>query len=227
MGHAERRNHEHRALLLGLRVAVDVQHLWKPPPHDRDRGARYTLANGTHWNETDAALAYAQALVTGLRGRGARVLTNLTGGAMTGYYTARNTVAQQWGVNAYLACHVNAGGGGYTLTEHLGPGEELAARIANRLVLDFPALTRAEVRTLHVGERGAICIDHCGAAVAAVILEPFFGDAPIHQSMLSAPRLAGLGESIAVAVSDWWITKRPPRMPQEPTLTAGPTPDTG
>ena len=234
MGHAERRNHEHRALLLGLRVAVDVQHLWKPPPHHLDRGSRYTLGNGIHWNEADAALLYAAALVSGLRRRGARVLTNAGGGngpapdpKLIGYYTGRNLAAVLWGVHAYLACHVNSAGGAYALTEHLGPGEQLAERIVNRLVLDFPALGRSEVRTLRAGERGAICIDHCGASVAAVILEPFFGDTPIHQAMLSAPRLARLGESIAVAVSDWWLTKRAPRMPQDETLTSPPTPDLG
>jgi N-acetylmuramoyl-L-alanine amidase len=193
-------------LLLGLRVAVDVQHLFRPPPRHHDRGAEFRMmASGAKACEGDVSLLYAAGITHGLERRGATVLGN--GPLLSGTYGARNRAAAVWGAHAYLACHLNAGGGSYALTEHMGmnPGQELGRAIGLRLQRAFGVITDARTRALHAGDRGAVCVSGCPARVAAVILEPLFGDSPGHQALMIAPRLADLGEAIALGVADWWV----------------------
>jgi len=199
-------------LLSGLRVAVDVQHLFRPTPRAQDRGARYVLAaSGAHVNEADLVLLYAQSLSTALERGGAQVLTNRpTTLTLVGTYGDRNLAAASWGAHAYLACHMNAGGGSYARTEHMSmsPGAELGVAIGWRLTRAFHVIRfkpADHVVALHWADRGAVCIRACPARVAAVIVEPCFGDNPAHQPLLLAPKLAQMGEAIAQGVADWWV----------------------
>jgi N-acetylmuramoyl-L-alanine amidase len=193
-------------VLAGLKVAVDVQHLFRTGARARDRGAEFVLvASGAHVNEGDLALLYAQALALGLSNRGAALLAP---GVLTGPYSARNRRANLWGAHAYLACHINAGRGNYARTEHMSmsPGLELGTAIGLRLVRAFPGVIRkSDTVELHSGDRGAVCIRECSGRTAAVIVEPCFGDNPAHQDLLSAPQLAKMGETIAQGVADWWV----------------------
>jgi N-acetylmuramoyl-L-alanine amidase len=202
-----------RPALEGLRVAVDVQHLFKPPPHSADRGTYYRLAaTGAHVYEADCALLYAHALAHMLRGRGAQVMENDPAHAvLTGSYARRNAAATAWHADAYLACHLNAGGGGYALTESLSlsPGLELGRAIGFRLARNFASITQAKIVQLHSQDRGAVCVRGCAARCAAVIVEPLFGDNPAHQGYLIAPELVRLGETIAQGVADWWFHRTP------------------
>ncbi len=192
--------------LAGLKVAIDVQHLWKPPPSDRDHGAVFTLPDGRHTTEADAALLYAAALAAWLEGRGALVLRNdPTRRVMVGRYADRHRTALSWGAQVYLACHLNAGGGRYGLVEWLNgnPGEPLANAIVGEL-RNIAEVGAAHGKALNAGERGTLCVQGCGARIAALILEPFFGDSPSMQPLLAPARLLEVGAAIGSGVARWW-----------------------
>jgi hypothetical protein len=196
--------------LSGLRVALDVQHLWKPPPRHLDRGAVFQLGGGAHVAEADAALVYAAAAARWLREHGADVLENQpTTGIMVGRYPERNRAAAGWGTHCYLACHLNAGGGHYGAFEHLSatPGDVLAVLLC-RAMAAVPEAGPAREVVLHSADRGAICIEACGQ-LPAVICEPFFGDNPPSQPLLTLGGLVRVGEAIAAGVAAWWETNRP------------------
>jgi len=198
-------------MLDGLRIAVDVQHLYRANKPN-DRGAVFTLPDHTRTNEADAALIYAAALTSWLRERGASALTNdVARQILVGPYSWRHRAVSEWRAHAYLACHLNAGRGSYSLMEHMSltRGAELAALIGPRLMLAFPGITASKVRALSDKDRGAVCIRGVPGSIAAVLCEPFFGDWPGHQSLLSAPKLVALGRVIGEAVAEWWLTHPP------------------
>lgn len=199
--------------LAGLSAAVDVQHLYRTDkPHDQ--GAIFTLPDGTHVAEGHAATLYADALARRLRERGVRVLTNNPAlGFLCGTYPERNRQAMAWGAQVYLACHVNAGRGSYAEAEAMrgSEGVRLAERVmgpvASRIrpVLSY---TSRQIEPRLGGRppgRGAICIETFPSGLAAVILEPFFGDNPHQAGLFLAPALAQIGEAIADGVGAWWL----------------------
>jgi N-acetylmuramoyl-L-alanine amidase len=200
------------AQLEGLNVAIDVQHLWKPPPHQHDRGSVYSLPDGSHRAEADAAAIYAAACARWLRGRGAEVLENQpTHGVFVGSYPQRNRAALAWGAHCYLACHLNAGRGRYALFESmvLSAGHPLASDLGLSLLALVPETGSWKHKALRPADRGAICIESCGA-MAALIVEPFFGDTPECQALLSGPNLVRVGEALAQGVSEWWTHRSQP-----------------
>jgi N-acetylmuramoyl-L-alanine amidase len=199
--------------LASLSVAVDVQHLYRTD-HPRDRGTIFTLPDGTHVAEGDAATLYAAALTRRLRDRGARVLENdPPRGILCGTYGERNRAAAAWGAHVYLACHVNAGRGSYAEAEAMRgtEGERLAPRVMTLVALRVPAVLSFTYRLLEarVGRtppsRGAVCVEAFPPGLAAVILEPFFGDNPHQAGLFLAPALAQIGEAIADGVGAWWL----------------------
>ena len=198
----------------GLRVAVDVQHIHRPPgsKHARDRGSLYALANGTTITEASAAMTYAAALSSYLRAHGATVLDNDPAhGVFVGFYSQRNAAATAWKAHAYLACHINSGRGSYAAMEYMSTtiGAELAQAIAPRLREAFPTLIlNAKTVSLSTDQRGSDCIERVGPSCAAVLCEPFFGDNPRHQSLLASPELVKVGEAIGQGVVEWWRTRQ-------------------
>lgn len=209
MGYEARSRMARAGELVGLKVAIDVQHLYRSS-HPNDRGTIYTLADRSHVSEAESALIYSAALAGWLRERGAQVLENdPVRGIFVGYYSRRNRAAAAWGAHAYLACHLNAGRGSYCLTEWMagGRGELLGQAISVALVRNFPAILSQKSVGLHHDERGAVCIERC-SPVPALIVEPFFGDNPAQQGLLEAHQLMRIGEVIGVGVSDWWVRDR-------------------
>ena len=199
-------------MLEGLRVVVDVQHLYRPTK-PLDRGAIFTLADGTRTTEASAVLIYAAALKAWLEARGATVMTNDPArGILVGPYSRRNRAADAWDAHCYLACHLNAGGGAYSLMEYMTmtTGRVLAEAIGPKVMVAFPQITRAQTRALSGDDRGTVCIREVPGRIATIICEPFFGDAPTHQPMLAAPELARLGGVIGEGVTDWWRTREVP-----------------
>jgi N-acetylmuramoyl-L-alanine amidase len=190
----------------GLIVAIDVQHLYRPN-HPRDRGTVFRLADGTTVTEAALATQYAQAAAEYLTARGALVLVNQPAiGELVGFYSARNRFARVHGAHAYLACHVNAGRGSYAALEHLD-GVTVAARLASWIgsaLSGFPSILNARNLALRHGERGAVCIEACGPAMAALVVEPFFGDNPKQQQLTSAAQLVAVGQVIGQGVASWW-----------------------
>ena len=190
-----------------LRVAVDVQHLYRPhKPHDQ--GSVFRLADGSTVTEGHAATMYAEAITAHLRGAGATVLTNPT---LAGYYSARQRAASGWGAHLYLACHVNAGGGAYALIEHasdrqtpeaLAGTRDIGRRICLALTDQVAGIVGCRQVELATGTRGRVCVE--GFAGPHALLEPFFGDHPQHQPLLAAVRLKLIGEVLGSAVVNWW-----------------------
>lgn len=192
--------------LAGLKVAVDVQHLYRPHK-PRDQGAEFVLRDGTRITEAAGVLQYAAALVLALEAWGAMVLrNNPQTKTLFGHYSTRNREANGWDADAYLACHLNAGRGSYAAMEHLAgtAGALLGDELGRRLTTVFPEILNAKTVPLVRGQRGAVCVQECKPWVAAVIVEPFFGDNPAHQSLLAPARLKLLGETLAEGVARWW-----------------------
>ena len=211
MGREERAARTLAESLKGLKVAVDVQHLYKAPPDNNDHGAAFVLADGRRVTEAQLSTQYAAALCAWLRARGAAVVTNdPVGGRMLGSYASRNRQATAQGVNAYLACHVNAGGGSYSAVEYMvgTPGAALAQQVGAKLAAAFPIYHGTKAVALVRGQRGAVCIEDCARTIPAVILEPFFGDNPKHQVLATPTMLRILGEAIGQAVAAWWVASK-------------------
>ncbi len=199
-----------RRRLEGLRVAVDVQHLYKAD-NPADRGCRFVLASGLTVWEAAAATGYAQSLAHWLIDRGATVRMNdPRTGQLTGSYPRRNRQANTWQAHAYLACHLDAGKGKYAALEYpVGRAGSLLARaIGAALVADFPEIPAHREVPLMEHARGWLCVGAVDAAIAAVLLEPFFGDYRPAQGLLAADRLAAVGEEIGAGVAYWWEAKR-------------------
>lgn len=210
MGWAARDRIATATSLLGLRVVVDVQHLYRASkPHDK--GSEYVLANGTHIAEANAARVYADGLCDWLRERGVAVLTNdPTTSILTGFYSSRNRAAHAFAAHAYLACHLNAGRGGYCLMEYMDAtvSKPLADAIGARLATTVTEITDFRSQALHAGDRGAVCIERVMPPIAAVLCEPFFGDTPAHQYLLASVNLREIGATIGQGVADWWLRKQ-------------------
>jgi hypothetical protein len=214
MGWESRSNQRATALiatrLVGMRVAVDVQHLYRAS-HPGDQGSVYTDATGAHVTEAHLATIYALAMADWFRARGATVYTNDTRrGLLVGDYWTRNRQAAEWGCHAYLACHVNAGGGRYAAAEYIaGDSPIMANAILAELARAVPELVTTKVVPLTLGVRGAVCIEsfHRPGA-SAVLVEPFFGDCAQCRPLWAAPRLAGIGAAIGEGVARWWEAQR-------------------
>jgi N-acetylmuramoyl-L-alanine amidase len=226
MGYAERENQARREAdaataaadsvsLTGLRVALDVQHIYRTGIYANDRGCRFKLAGGLTVWESQAATAYAAAAAAWLRARGADVVTNDPAHqVLIGPYSRRNLYASARGVAAYLACHVNAGGGSYCSMGTFGLARAgtllLATEIAGAVRDAIPALAGSTFPLLKRGDRGAVCIERTYPAVATVLCEPVFGDNPRLQDALTGPGAVRLGEAIASGVAEWWVASQAP-----------------
>lgn len=199
-------------------IAVDIQHLYRTGPLAADRGSRFVLADGRTVYEGDAVTVYAQSLASWLREWGATVIVNdPVRGKLVGPYSRRNREATLANVDAYLACHLNAGRGDYALCEYMasvpaatqGACQALANWILHSGIND-PEVRGRQARRLERGERGAVCIQGCGPFVPALILEPFFGDQPRHQPLFETARLQLLGKEIGQGVAAWWRAAHAP-----------------
>src|SRR5258706_8674115 len=105
-----------------IAVAVDVQHAWRPWPHVGDRGALFYRPDGLTVDEVSLASGYAAATVAELERAGAVVLRNRPpAGPLTGPYSRRGDYAGGGGARSYLACHVNAGRGGFARVSSIQP----------------------------------------------------------------------------------------------------------
>lgn len=196
--------------LAGLRVAVDVQHLYRNDKPN-DRGSVYTVEDATHatgqvrTTEAAAATIYAGALVTFLRGLGAAVLTNdPVRRVLVGDYWHRNIEAAAWHADLYLACHLNAGGGRYACIEYMGVQAGVCAMPAAFILSATTEETRQTGvrRTLFRGDRGPVCIEAFSGR--AFIVEPFFGDgAGDSQRLLAPASLARIGQAIGRGILAW------------------------
>jgi N-acetylmuramoyl-L-alanine amidase len=194
-----------------MRAVVDVQHLYRPKK-PADRGAVYTLADGTHTDEATATLIYAASLRSYLEARGATVLANdPRHGILVGPYSVRHAAANAWRPHLYLACHLNAGRGSYALVEYmsLSQAKPLASGIGQALAAVFPEIMEHRTNALSSTDRGAVCIERVASPSIAVLLEPFFGDNPTQQRLLAATELHRVGQVVGDAIAHWWHGRHP------------------
>lgn len=197
--------------LAGLRVAIDVQHLYRPD-RPRDHGATVRLANGTTITEAELATGYAGHAAAELEARGALVLRNDPArGVLVGHYSSRARAASSWGARVYLACHVNAGGGDYARAYGVG---SRGVQLARDIVLELDRVSRlideGQALELRPGERGWVCIAGAVAPTLGILLEPFFLDTPGHRGLVSAAGLGVVGRAIGRSVGAWWLRQPVP-----------------
>lgn len=106
--------------------------------------------------------------------------------------------------SAYVACHVNAGGGRYALVEHDARskgGKAAAVVVADELTrLLAPEVNGGKVVPLDAGTRGFSCIDGIYAGpgqLCAVLFEPGFIDTPSHAALWTTAGLSRVGLALA------------------------------
>lgn len=185
-----------------MRAILDRQHLGKPSKPG-DHGAVHGALR-----ETDLTEGYIAAAAETLRAAGVEVLV-LT----EGEYADRHRQAIAWARTlaercAYVACHVNAGGGRYALAEYDGrskAGAKLAAALSDACA-SLPGISAGKVVPLAAGERGWICIDGIYAGpgqLSGAIFEPGFIDAPAHAALWTSEGLRLVGQTLAAGVLAW------------------------
>lgn len=175
-------------------VALDIHHAGKPSA-PRDRGA--------HWddvNEVDITRQYVEAAERRLVADGVDVVI-----LSDGEYAARWVRANAYGVDAYVACHVNAGLDGRNGQRgeiYHWPGSKrglpLATSIAERLgaACGWPtkpvaAATDRVRNTIRGVDAPAICF------------EPAFLDAGDHGARWLLANAAIIGTALALGILDW------------------------
>ena len=192
-------------------VVLDRQHVGKPGKDDR--GAQ-TKINGETVYEIDLTAGYIDAAVALLSAEGHTVHV-----LESGWYGERHERAAEIARDnphdlvAYVACHVNAGGGSYGLALHDArsrSGLSLAEAIADTLgTVAAPPPDRALVRA---AERGGTWgramttiagIWDAPANCAGVCFAPMFIHSPKHRELLTPEGLRVIGQALAVGCMTW------------------------
>ena len=136
----------------------------------------------------------------------------------SGWYGDRQTMANQiakgnQGVHvAYIACHVNAGGGNYGSVFHdirsVG-GKNLAAEVGTALRLQFSSILARVITpgtsvTTWANAHSTIKGIWKGPGnISGVCFEPCFMDNPKHSSMLTDDGLCRIGQALTDGVLNW------------------------
>ena len=108
---------------------------------------------------------------------------------------------------AYIACHVNAGGGKYGLIEYdvrSIKGAQLADELA--FALGMLEVGRGRTKGLGAADRGWVCIGGIYAGpsnLSGVIYEPFFCDYVGHRPLMSPAGLVRVGHALADGCTGW------------------------
>ncbi len=148
------------------RIAIDVQHLGKPNK-PVDRGASYG-----GYQEADLVLRYATLAFQELTAKGYEVFL-----ITSGTYAERHEWINRHGIDLYLACHLNAGGGSYSLVEYYYDAGQRTRELAHIMADNFKAIlgtSAAKVWEIAKDGRGAACLKN--TKPSALLLEPLFID---------------------------------------------------
>lgn len=167
-------------------IILSVGHMGKPPGPNRldnpfDRGASI---NGIY--ESDLALRYAIFIRERFFVRGYKTFLITHGSYYERHLWAnRNCPAKS---SLYLSCHLNAGEGRYSLTEHYYDASDQTKQIAENIATQFHQVLGTEypdmsfapggVREIPKCWRGSVCLEN--TAMSALLIEPFFLDNPEH-----------------------------------------------
>ena len=191
-------------------VILDRQHAGKPGKNDR--GASVKLDGRTVY-EVDLTAAYIEAATALLMAEGHTVHV-----LEDGWYSARHERACEIAREnpdqrcAYVACHINAGGGSYGLVLHDARsrgGHALAEAVADALGTDNAALDRTLVRAADPYGSWARAMTtikgiYSGPGnLSGVCYEPFFIDNERNQALMSDVGLRAVGHALAVGCMQW------------------------
>jgi N-acetylmuramoyl-L-alanine amidase len=191
-------------------VILDRQHAGKPGKEDR--GASVELDGRTVY-EVDLTRAYIEAATDLLNAEGHAVYL-----LEDGWYSARHARACEIAREnpderiAYVACHINAGGGSYGLVLHDARsrgGHALAEAVADALGTDNAALDRTLVRAAdHEGAwaRAMTTIEgiYSGPGnLSGICYEPFFIDSERNRALMTDDGLRAVGNALAVGCMQW------------------------
>jgi hypothetical protein len=191
-------------------VILDRQHAGKPGKDDR--GASVELDGRTVY-EVDLTRAYIEAATAALMAEGHAVYV-----LEDGWYSARHARACEIAREnpderiAYVACHINAGGGSYGLVLHDARsrgGHALAEAVADALGTDNAALDRTLVRAAdHEGSWARAMTTIKGiysgpGNLSGICYEPFFIDSERNQALMTADGLRAVGNALAVGCMQW------------------------
>ncbi len=195
---------------------LDIQHLGGPNP--RSLGASFDL-NGDgsieqHEHEARLTPYYAAACSYVLALQGIPVALEPV---QPSSYVQRHHRAIQLAKMfpsqpvAYIACHINAGGGDYAACFHHGdrPNDvSLCTHVADNL-RPFPELSRSLVFPALVNDwtkRARFCLSGLADAppnLSALVLEPCFIDQPHHRDLLTGEGLRRIGGALAAGIISW------------------------
>lgn len=196
-------------------VILDIQHTGRAGTREGDLGAMADVDGDgrveTHEREALLTPAYVAAATQtlALRGQSSALLA-------AGEYSARHRRAQLLATQApahtaaYMAAHLNAGGGSYGLILHL-PGavraRRLAQCLAEVLATELPQLSRVRVEAAEgAWSRAAVTLAGLAgddATCPAVCLEPAFLDCPQHRPLLTWSGLELIGGAVARGYLAW------------------------
>ncbi len=173
------------------RIAIDVQHLGKPNK-PADRGAIYGS-----YQEADLVLKYATLAFQELTAKGYEVFL-----ITSGTYAERHEWINRHGIDLYLACHLNAGRGRYSLVEYTHNAGQRTREIAKIMADNFKTIlgtSAAKVWEIAKAGRGASCLKN--TRPSALLLEPLFIDNEKHlQIATEKPEL--IAQAIVQSVVD-------------------------
>ena len=193
-------------------VILDWQHQGKPPQKHRDRGASCEI-DGVRVHETDLTRGYIDAAAKALRdaGHSVHILEQ-------GWYAERHAAACALSLElerpgAYVACHINAGGGSYAATyydQRSKGGERLAGCIASALGERLPEVTKSKARSCGPEKSGRAWGVFRGIWpgpmwLSGVCFEPAFIDCEEHWPLFTSEGLERIGQALAVGVMRWGV----------------------
>jgi len=199
-------------------VIFDRQHFGKPGKSDTGAASDLDGDGVTETQEQEANLTplYYGAAKTMLEAMGHQVVV-----LDSGWYPARHERANQIARNnlsqkvAYLACHINAGKGDYSVMIHderSQNGKRLADCLARSLERqNLPGLKRHLTRSAtatNEWRRGFSMIQGIYAGppnIAGVCVEPYFIDRPEHAWAGTVSGSKIIGESLVVGILAWGL----------------------
>tara|TARA_R110000796_G_scaffold252590_1_gene388284 strand:+ start:1802 stop:2401 length:600 start_codon:yes stop_codon:yes gene_type:complete len=195
-------------------LILDRQHYGKPGQNDLGAGADLDGDGKVELDEREAnlTLLYINAAKEMAEAEGHTVYV-----LDSGWYSDRHEQAIGIAMShpddmcAYIACHLNAGGGDYSLAlfdYRSHGGENLATAVAAEMSVQLPHISRHLVRAASPDEwtNGYYTVKGIYAGpgnLSGVCFEPVFMDNEDHQKYLDQDGLALLGYILANACIDW------------------------
>lgn len=192
-------------------VVLDRQHVGKPGRDDRGAVGE---VDGDTVHEVDLTAAYIEAATALLTAEGHDVVH-----LDSGWYQERHRKAAEIARHnpdeavAYVACHINAGGGSYGLVIHderSRGGHALAEAVADALGSACePYLDRSLVRAAERGGTWARAMSTIAgiydgpANLCGVCFEPLFIDCARHEALMRPEGLVLVGQALATGCMTW------------------------